>query len=96
MIIPVLVRSEDDLSAEFLEYAILDEQSNTSFVSRDLCERMNVKGPETQLLLSTMQEQNVCIASERISGLEVLDIDREHKVKLPVCFMCTSVPAKKS
>ena len=96
MIIPVLVRSEDDLSAEFLEYAILDEQSNTSFVSRDLCERMNVKGPETQLLLSTMQEQNVCIASERISGLEVLDIDREHKVKLPVCFTCTSVPAKKS
>ncbi|XP_038055409.1 uncharacterized protein LOC119727556 [Patiria miniata] len=96
MIIPVLVRSESDPAREFLEYAILDEQSNSCFVSKSLCERMNLQGPETQLLLSTMQEQNVQITSSRISGLEVLDVNREHTVKLPVCFKRDSVPAKKS
>ena len=43
-----------------------------------------------------MQEQNVCVSNQCLSRNEVLDIEREHKVKLPVCFMCASVPAKKS
>ncbi|XP_022089375.1 uncharacterized protein LOC110978578 [Acanthaster planci] len=57
---------------------------------------MNLQGPQTELLLSTMQEQNVRISSSRIAGLEVLDVSREHTVQLQVCFERDSIPAKKS
>ena len=96
MIVPVIVRSQTDPSREFLEYAILDEQSNSCFISKTLSEKLGLRGPKTELLLSTMQEQNVRISSSRISGLEVLDVNREHTVQLPVCFERDNIPAKKS
>ena len=42
MIIPVWVRPEGDPSKEYLEYAVLDDQSNVGFVSESLCDRLNL------------------------------------------------------
>lgn len=96
MIIPVIVRSADNPHKESKVYAVLDDQSNSCFITKVLCEQLDLQGPETQLLLTTMHEQNACITSNRIFGLEVLDLEREHVVKLPVCFKRDSVPAKHS
>ena len=96
MIIPVWVRPEGDPSRESLEYAVLDNQSNVGFVSQSLCDRLNLHGPETQLLLTTMQEKNVLIESNRILGVEVLDFKKQNVIKLPMAFTREVVPANRS
>ena len=96
MIVPVWVRRTDEPSKEFLQYAILDDQSNVSFISKNLCNRLGVQGPSTELLLSTMQESKVRVQSNRIRGLEVLDYQRELVVKLPVLFMRNGIPSNRS
>ena len=69
MIIPVIVvRPKNNPTKESLEYAVLDDQSNSCFVSESICDRLNIQGPETRLLLTTMQECNACITSNRIIG----------------------------
>ena len=74
MIVPVWVRP------------VLDNHSNVRFVSETLCERLNLQGPTTELLLTTMQQQKAHVETRKISGLEVLDYHRECVVKMPVAF----------
>ena len=71
---------------EVLQYADLDDHSNVHFVSQTLCERLNLQGPSTELLLTTIQEQNAHVQTSKTSGLEVLDYHRECVVKMLVAF----------
>lgn len=96
MIVPVWVRHISKPSQEVLHYAVLDDQSNVSFVSQSLCEKLNLQGSPTDLLLTTVQERNVHTPSSRICGLEVLDLKREHSVKLPMLFTRDAIPASRS
>ena len=96
MIVPVWVRHISKPSQEGLHYAVLDDQSNVSFVSESLCGQLDLQGPPTDLLLTTVQERNVHTPSSRICGLEVLDFNREHTVKLPMLFTRDAIPASRS
>ncbi|XP_068756394.1 uncharacterized protein [Montipora capricornis] len=96
MIVPVWVRHISKPSQEVLQYAVLDDQSNVSFVSQSLCEQLDLQGSPTDLLLTTVQERNVHTPSSRICGLEVLDFNRKHTVKLPMLFTRDSIPASRS
>ena len=96
MIVPVWVRQTNDPNKELLQYAILDDQSNVSFISNNLCSRLGVQGPSTELLLSTMQESKVRVQSNRIRGLEVLDYQRELVVKLPMLYKRDVIPSNRS
>lgn len=66
-----------------MQYVILDDRSNVSFISRNLSNRLGVQGPQTELLLSTMQESKARVQSNRIRDLEVLGCLRKHIVMLP-------------
>ena len=96
MIVPVWVRPVGEPEREILQYAVLDDHSNVSFVSETLCERFNLQGPATELLLTTMQQQNAHVETRKISGLEVLDYHRECVVKMPVAFTRELVSANRS
>jgi len=96
MIVPVWVRPVGEPDKKILLYAVLDDHSNVSFVPETLCERFNLQGPSTELLLTTMQEQNAHIQTRKISGLEVLDYHRECVVKMPVAFTRELVSANRS
>ena len=95
MIVPVWVRPVGEPEREILQYAVLDDHSNVSFVAETLCERFNLQGPATELFLTTVQQQNEHVETRKISGLEVLDYHRECVVKIPVAFnsrTCFSQP----
>lgn len=96
MIVPVWVRPVGEPEKEVLLYAVLDDHSNVSFVSQTLCERFNLQGPATELLLTTMQEQNARVRIKNISGLEVSDYHRECVVKMPAAFTRELVSANRS
>ena len=86
LIVPVWVRPVGQPEKEILQYAVLDDHSNVSFVSQTLREQFHLEGPSTELLLTTMQEQNARVKTSKISGLEVLDYRRECVVKMPVAL----------
>ena len=96
MIVPVWVRPVGEPVKEILQYAVLDDHSNVSFLSETLCEGLNLQGPSTELLLTTMQEQNAHVQARKISGLEVLDYHRECVVKMPVAYTRELVSANRS
>ena len=83
-------------SKEVLQYVVLDDQCNASFGSQSLCEKLNLQGPPTVLLLTTVQERNVHVPSNRICGVEALDFRREHAVKLPMMFKRDIIPGSHS
>ena len=96
MIVPVWVRPVGEPEKEILQYAVLKDHSNVSFVSQTLCERFNLQGPSTELLLTTMQQHNARVKTRKISGLEILDYHRECVIKLPVAFTRDLVSANRS
>ena len=96
MIVPVWVRPEGESSNEILQYAVLDDQSNVGFVSKSLCDKLNLQGQPTELLLTTVHERNAKVQSNRVCGLEILDFHQEHVVKLPVAFTHENIPANRS
>ena len=57
MIIPVWINHGDNPETKILVYALLDDQSDTTFVTQEALKSLNVSGPETQLSLSTMQRR---------------------------------------
>ena len=74
MIVPVWLHHVDNPKKERLVYAILDDQSNTTFIKEITIMALGITGPKTQLLLSTMHAQNKPISSRKINGLMVSDI----------------------
>lgn len=65
-IIPILVSSTTDPQREILPYALLDTQSNTTFML-DLAIELNLNTQPVQLKLSTMTAVNTVIASKTAS-----------------------------
>ncbi len=93
MIIPVWLHHSDDPSVKTLVYALLDDQSNTSFITEETLRCLNVCGPETKLSLSTMHADNELISSTKIKGLVVQDYHHGVSINLPTTFSCSTIPA---
>ena len=82
MIVPMWVDHIDDPNNEILIYALLDDQSDTTFISHGTLNRLNVSGPETVLSLSTMHADSEAITSSKIKGLVICD--HGHNVSIPL------------
>ena len=95
VIVPVWLHHFDDPQNERLVYAILDHQSDTTFVREKTIHQLGVTGPETQLLLSTMHAENRPIVSQRIGGLVVRNFNREVIIQLPRSFSSEKIPARR-
>ncbi|XP_041458034.1 uncharacterized protein LOC121410188 [Lytechinus variegatus] len=95
MIVPVWVRSVNNPSKSFLEYAILDEQSNVSFISHKLYNKLNLQGHKTNLKLTTLHDTSM-IDTFKVQDLELQDHKRQNIVRLPTAFTRDDIPATRS
>ena len=86
LIVPVWVRSKCNANCEILCYCIIDDQSNTCFMSETLLEQLNVPGQETNLTLSTIYKSKSVINCKKVSDLEIISFDKKSSVKLPPVF----------
>ena len=73
MIVPVWLSHASNPRTERLVYALLDNQSDTTFVADNVLNHLDVSGPETNLLLSTMHATDELIKSRKVGGLIVQD-----------------------
>lgn len=70
-IVPVFLSSVKEPEKEILTYALLDTQSDSSFVLEDLVRELKVDAQPQQLKLSTMTAVDTVITSQSVSGLKV-------------------------
>ena len=76
-------------------YALLDDASDTTFVTNQVKEEFGVPGVETNLSLSTMHGRRV-ISVSRIDGLIVERPDRRAKIDLPRDYTRDKIPSRRN
>ena len=77
-------------------YALLDTQSDTTFILEDTPDSLGIKGHSTTLWLSTMLAEDQLIESRRIEGFVVRGRDSSLKVQLPATYTRNIVPANRA
>ena len=75
MIVPVWLSHASNPGSERLVYALLDDQSDTTFITETVLNHLGVSGPQTNLLLSTMHATDELIKRRKIGGLIVQDFN---------------------
>ncbi|XP_064644727.1 uncharacterized protein LOC135498401 [Lineus longissimus] len=98
MIVPVWLSHKDHPHSEIMTYAMLDTQSDTTFILESLRQELSVDGTITKLKLSTVSAQNNLIETVKVKNLLVrgLTSDSEERLSLPPSFTREVMPAKRS
>ncbi|XP_064631008.1 uncharacterized protein LOC135489540 [Lineus longissimus] len=92
LILPVTMYHEKDPRRTVDVYALLDPQSDTCFVSENTARTLDVKGCDVTLRLTTMLAE-ATVKSTKVTGLRVMDVDRNLDVGLPVTYTRDKIPA---
>ena len=87
--------SVENYQNEILVYALLDNQSDTSFISESICKRLGTKGEDATLRLSTMTAECNLVRSKRIGGLQVRGYDSNVQVTLPNLYTHEGIPCNR-
>ncbi|XP_041471855.1 uncharacterized protein LOC121421260 [Lytechinus variegatus] len=98
MIVPVWL-SHESSRKERLVYALLDTQSDTSFILTQTKEAMGIKGVQIHLLLSTMTRTNERIACEKVTGLKVkayYNSEKDVEIGLLIGYDCAKALAPRA
>ncbi|XP_070402542.1 uncharacterized protein [Nothobranchius furzeri] len=95
-IVPVYVSSLTQPDKEILVYALLDSQSDTTFILKDVADTLDAKKDPVKLKVSTITSRTKVVSSERLTGLEVRGLKSEVKIKLPVSYTREYIPANRA
>ncbi len=93
MIVPVWLSHNNSPKKETLVYAILDNQSDTTFILKKIADEQGLPSTDVQLLLSTMLAENQLINSNKIMGLSVRGFVDNEKIGIPSASTREIMPA---
>ena len=92
MIVPVFISHNGNPSNEKLIYAMLDTQSDSSFVTEGTAKSLGLDGREIQLSLSTMTSSDKIIRGNRFEGLAVRGYNSQRRINLPEVYSRKMIP----
>ncbi|XP_076740274.1 uncharacterized protein LOC143418645 [Maylandia zebra] len=95
-IIPVWLSTTSNPEHEILLYALLDSQSDTTFVLKEKADALDAEKECVQLKLSTMSSKDTLVPSQRLSGLQVRGFSSSRRIPLPVTYTREFIPANLS
>ncbi|XP_050413224.1 uncharacterized protein LOC126827753 [Patella vulgata] len=96
MILPVWISHMSNPELECLVYALLDTQSDSSFISDTTCDRLGIDGPHIQLSLSTMFAKDMRVDSRKMTGLIIRGHNCDIKIPLSTAYTRNEIPANRS
>ena len=96
LIIPVWMSTSETHENEQLTYALIDCQSNATFITEKLRQDLGLDGVESNLLLSTMHEKDEVVECRKVKGLNVMDMKHQTSISLPQTFTRQTIPYKSS
>lgn len=92
-IIPVWVSTKNEPEHEVLVYALLDTQSDTTFILEETAKALHATSKPVQLKLTTMSTRNAVVSCHKLSGLQVRGFYSNKLIPLPVTYSRTFIPA---
>ena len=95
MIVPVYVSHVDSPHSGSLVHALLDTQSEKSFILDETNNALGVRGERVELSLSTVSAEDMPVQSDKVRGL-VRGFDSDVKVNLPSVYSRSMMPANRS
>lgn len=90
----VLLHHKSNPAVEVMVYTLLDDASDTTFVTTAVKEKLGVEGVKTKLVLGTMLGKEK-ISVSRIDGLIVEWIDKRVQVELPRTYSRDQIPSRR-
>ncbi|XP_030834543.1 uncharacterized protein LOC115921321 [Strongylocentrotus purpuratus] len=91
MIVPVYLSSTERPDKEVLVYALLDSMSNTTFLSEDVGQDLDVQSQPATLSLTTLTDE-ISISTFKYDNLRVRGFYSSEKIRLPSTFTRQSIP----
>lgn len=95
-IIPVWLSSATQPTKEILVYALLDSQSDTTFVLSEIAESLDTTKESVKLELSTMASKTTVVQSNRLTELQVRGFYLNKRISLPPTFTREFIPANEN
>ncbi|XP_032364376.1 uncharacterized protein LOC116678740, partial [Etheostoma spectabile] len=95
-IVPVWVSSVKQPDQEVLVYALLDTQSDTTFILDEVAHELNTNKESVSLRLSTMSSRSTVIPCHKLTSLQVRGYNLEKRIPLPPLFTREFIPADRS
>ena len=96
MIVPVFVSHESNPEHEVAAYAMIDNQSNTTYMLEELRDKLRVAGERVDLLMSTMTLTKEEVVTDKVYGLRARGYRSGDIMKLPPAYVRPSVPTDRS
>ncbi|XP_070410207.1 uncharacterized protein [Nothobranchius furzeri] len=96
MVIPVWVSSKNNPAAAKLVYALLDTQSDTTFIDQAVSDGLEADKHPVKLKLTTMSGRDTVITSESVSGLRVRGYSSAIQVNLPMAYTTDCIPVNRA
>ena len=94
-IIPVYI-STPEHDQEVLVYAMLDTQSDSSFILEEVAETLDVVAEPVKLKLSTMSSKGTTVSCKRLKQLQVRGFFSDKKVTVPTMYTRKFIPANRA
>lgn len=96
MVMPAWVSSKNNLTTEKLVYALLDTQSDTTYVEQEVSYHLNAYKDPVKLKLTTMSGKDAVITSEKVYGHCVRGYSSSIQIDLPVAYTEDAIPVNRS
>ena len=94
LILLVRIYHKDNPDKKVRSYAVLDDQSDTCFVTDSISDELGIKGTETVIKLGTMHAVEN-IKTQKLSGLVVSSVDETVDISLPKAYSRENIPARR-
>ena len=91
-VLPVWVSTKHNPEQEKLVYALLDTQSNTTFVDKATCEALNAQAQPIRLKITTMTQKESSITCEKVTGLRVRGYASNITIDIPSAYTREAIP----
>ena len=92
MIVPVWVSTQIEPEKEYLVYALLDTQSDTTFILDQTAKDLNAQAVDVALKLTTMTSRDELIHCKKYSDIVVRGFDLDTRIHLPSVYSRDFIP----
>lgn len=95
-IVPVYVSTPSDPDKEVLVYALLDSQSDSSFILDEVADVLDTNTEQVKLKLSTMSSKGTIIHCKRLNSLQIRGLFSSKKLTVPTVYTRDFIPANRT
>ena len=90
MVVPVWLSGKDE--KEILVYALLDTQSDATFITEEVWQQLETDSVDVMLRLSTMAKKSQLINTRKVQGLTVRGFRSAERISLPATYTRPFIP----